>query len=260
MFRAGPLRPSEEQRLYAATSELTQMAGWLSIDASRHTDVRRYLTATLYAAHEIDDLPLAGHALGYMSVHAFYRGRHREALALAQTALDTITTAASPKTKASVRVRSARAHAALGHLDDCRKALDLAMEDFEQGDADEPLWSAYVDEIELAAQRGACFLDLQQPHLAQQALTEAIHLIETSASDRLRDLVHYKIRLARAHTQQGELEQAASVAEEAFTALDTQISSAPIRDRFTDLLTVIAPYNHVPAVRCLLERAGHLAH
>lgn len=79
---------ADGDRLHQVMGGLTQMAGWLSIDASRHADARRYLTAAIYAAHEAGDLGLAGHALGYLSLSALYRNRHREALSLAETAAD----------------------------------------------------------------------------------------------------------------------------------------------------------------------------
>ena len=43
------------------------------------------------------------------------------------------------------------------------------------------LWCRYVDRIELAAQRGTCFLDLQMPKAAIGPLTEAISLIGSGA-------------------------------------------------------------------------------
>src|SRR5258708_18162514 len=55
----------------------------------------------------------------------------------------------------------------------------------------------------LAAQRGACFLDLNMPALAIGSLTEATGLIESGAPGRVRDLAHYRIRIALAHLAAG---------------------------------------------------------
>jgi len=210
------------------------MAGWLSIDASRHGDARRFLGAAIYAAHEAGDLGLAGHALGYLSLSALYRDRHREALSLAETAID-LTRGATPATRAVVRTRAARALARDGSGDECRRQLDLADADFAAGPGCEPQWCRYVDRIELAAQRGACLLDLEMPMAAIGPLNEAISLIESSAPDRVRDLAHYSIRAALAHLRAGNLDEAVSVAAHAH-ALAGQVASARVSERFSELV------------------------
>ena len=194
----------------------------------------------MYASHEAGDLGLAGHALGYMSLSALYRNQHHEALSLAETAID-LTRAASPATRAVVRTRAARALARDGSSDACRRQLDLAQADFESGAGPEPepLWCRYVDRIELAAQRGACFLDLGMSSDAIRSLTEAIGLIESSAPGRVRDLAHYEIRVALAHLRGGDAEAAVGVAGHA-QALAGQIGSERVRERFGEMASALA--------------------
>lgn len=236
MFAQAPSHAGAE-RLHQVMGGLTQMAGWLSIDASRHGDARRYLAATIYAAHEAGDLGLAGHALGYLSLSALYRDRLGEALSLAETAIS-LTRGASPATRAVVRTRAARALARDGSLEECRRQLDLADADFADGTAREPQWCRYVDRIELAAQRGACFLDLKMPKAAIGPLAEAISLIGSGAPGRVRDLAHYSTRMALAHLRSGNLDEAVSVAGQAH-ALTGQVSSARVSERFGELVAAI---------------------
>ncbi|MGH8929517.1 MAG: helix-turn-helix domain-containing protein [Egibacteraceae bacterium] len=70
----------------AAFGQLAQMAGWLALDANHQAAARRYLTTTIYVAHEVDDPALAANSLAYMSLQETYRARPTSARSLAQTA------------------------------------------------------------------------------------------------------------------------------------------------------------------------------
>jgi tetratricopeptide (TPR) repeat protein len=233
---------------------LTQVAGWLSIDASRHVEANKYLTTALYTAYETDDDTLAAHVLGYMSLHALYRDRTREAASLARTSLDRAQASRIPALHAILSMRLARSHARLGETDLCRRALDMAAQNSGQEDAGQPLWLRYVDTVELAAQRGACLLDLGHAAEAVKSIEEAILLLQSNAPNRSRDLAHYKVRLASAHVMQGDLERAVSVAGEAYL-LTTEIDSARINERFADLIHDLSKFDST-IVRETLDSLG----
>ncbi|HEV2373542.1 MAG TPA: hypothetical protein VGS19_15385 [Streptosporangiaceae bacterium] len=229
-------------RMHQVMAGLTQIAGWLSIDANRHADARRYLSAAIYAAHEAGDLGLAAHAMGYLSLSALYQGNHREAFPLAETAVG-LSGPASPAARAIVHTRAARAPAREGHsaLGACQRHLDLAwaaFTDSASGGAPEPRWCGYVDRVELAAQRGACFLDLGMPAQAATAVSEAIGLLTGSAPHRVRDLAHYKTRLALAHLAAGDLDAVMAAGTEAGTIV-SRITSSRIRERFAELTAAV---------------------
>src|SRR2546430_17376711 len=59
--------------------QLSQMAGWLALDAHKPGAARRYFTSAVYVAQEADEPGLAASALGYMSLQETYRGRHPSA-------------------------------------------------------------------------------------------------------------------------------------------------------------------------------------
>jgi tetratricopeptide (TPR) repeat protein len=256
LFKATSLNLKAERRLLGAVAGLAQVAGWLFLDANRHGDASRYLSATVYAAHELDDLGLAGHALGYMSLHAFYRDQPKKALALSQTACDLVRGEGTPRMRATLHNRAARAHARLGDAVECERQFDLARAEFaadEQSD-DDPEWIRYVSEIEIVAQRGACYLDLERPDDAITAITEAIALVQATAPGDTRDLAHYKTRLAAAYLLLNEPEQAVSVASEAHS-LAARIGSARVSERFTELVARMEPFD-VPEVHAFLEQVN----
>jgi hypothetical protein len=237
-----------------AFGQLSQMAGWLALDADHHGQARRYFTTTIYVAHESDEPGLAASALGYMSLQETYRGRRGPALSLAQTALASGTAGLTPLTKTMLGTRLARAQAGVGDHDGCRRSLDAARADFEAADRrDEPMWVSYVDEVEVVAQEGACLLELGQTDEAASALAQAIGLLTQRAPHRVRDRVHYLSRLAKCHLRAGEVEQACQTAAEALS-LSEAIGSTRVALRLKEFADGLEPFGTVPAARDFGER------
>ncbi|MGH3770223.1 MAG: helix-turn-helix domain-containing protein, partial [Pseudonocardiaceae bacterium] len=161
----------------AAFGQLSQMTGWLALDGNRYSAARRYLTTAVYAAHEVGQPVLAASSLAYLSLQETYRGRLGSALSLAQTASAVGSSSLTPLTKTMLAARLARAHAGLHHTADCLHVLDEMRIAFDSaGKREEPLWISYVDDIEVAAQEGACYLDLNMATEACAALTRALDL------------------------------------------------------------------------------------
>jgi hypothetical protein len=96
-----------------------------------------------------------------MSLQETYRGNHGSALPLAQTAFTIDNGDLTPLMKTMLAARVARAHAGLSHTDECLRSLDeMHLAFTKAGEREEPLWISYVDEVEVAAQEGACYLNL----------------------------------------------------------------------------------------------------
>ncbi|MGH3798901.1 MAG: helix-turn-helix domain-containing protein [Pseudonocardiaceae bacterium] len=215
----------------AAFGQLSQMTGWLALDGNRHAAARRYFTTAVYAAHEAQQPALAASSLAYMSLQETYRGRLGSALSLARTASSVGNGSLTPLTKTMLGTRLARAHAGLRNTEECLRSLDEMREDFSNvGQLEEPLWISYVDEVEVAAQEGACYLDLGMATEAGAALTRALKVLAEKAPHRTRDRVHYLVRLARCYLLQREVERACEVAKEA-VALSEAIGSARVVER-----------------------------
>jgi hypothetical protein len=222
--------------------ELSQMAGWLALDAHFFGAARRYFTSALYVAHEADEPGLAASALGYMSLQETYQGRLPSALSLAQTAFATGSAGTTPLTRTMLGTRLARAQAGLRERQACLRTLAAARAAFDQaGRQEEPLWISYVDAAELAAQEGACYLDLGMIGEGIGSLTTAIGLIEVRTPRRIRDRVHYLSRLAKCHLAKRDLEQACSRATEALT-LGEAIVSTRVGQRLREFNDALEPF------------------
>jgi hypothetical protein len=225
--------------------QLGQMAGWLALDGHQHGAARRYFTSALYVAHEADEPGLAASALGYMSLQETYRGRLPSALSLAETAFATGSAATTPLTRTMLGTRLARAQAGLRERQACLRTLAGARAAFDEaGRQKEPLWISYVDAAELAAQEGACYLDLGMIREGIESLTTAIGLIEARTPRRIRDRVHYLSRLAKCHLAERDLEQACSRATEALT-LSEAIGSARVAERLREFNDAVEPFGDV---------------
>jgi tetratricopeptide (TPR) repeat protein len=236
--------------------ELSQMAGWLALDAHQHGAARRYFTSALYVAHEADEPGLAASALGYMSLQEMYRERLPSALSLAQTAFATGSAGTTPLTRTMLGTRLARAQAGLRERQACLHTLAGARAAFDQaGRQEEPLWMSYVDAAELAAQEGACYLDLGMIGEGIESLTTAIGLIEARTPRRIRDRAHYLSRLAKCHLAERDLEQACSRATEALT-LSEAIDSARVAERLREFNDALEPFGDVAPAQQFRELFG----
>jgi hypothetical protein len=229
-----------------AFGQLSQMTGWLALDANLHAEARRYLTTAVYVAHEAHEPALAASSLAYMSLQETYCGHRASALALAETALTTGAGAMTPLVETTLSTRLARAHAGLGNSMQCLRSLEGSRAAFEKAGSDEePLWVSYVDEIEVAAQEGACYLDLSLVREAAVSLRRAVELLERDAPRRVRDRVHYLSRLAKCYLAEREVEQACATADDALT-LSRAIGSARVIERLSEFNEALAPFedNH----------------
>lgn len=175
------------------------------------------------------------------------------ALSLARTALDTGGAYATPLVRTMLLTRLARAQAGLGRREDCQHTLDRVHTAFDEPRQSEPQWVSYVDAVEVAAQEGACFLDLGMTEQASRSLSGAITLLTRQTPHRLRDRVHYLSRLARCHLLAGDIELACQHGSDALV-LTESLGSARVTERLDEFHKALQPYAKVPAARDFRDR------
>ncbi|WP_234313856.1 helix-turn-helix transcriptional regulator [Streptomyces sp. NBRC 109706] len=231
-----------------AFGQLNQMAGWLALDASSHAAAHRHFDMAVGVGAEVRDHGLKASALAYRSLQETYRGEHSAALTLAQEAVTLQHENLSPLTRTMLGTRLARAHAGLGDKAACLKSLESMRNDYQQaGSHEEPQYVSYVDSIEVAAQEGACYLDLGMTQHAVTSLTSAIGLLSIHAPNRVRDRVHYLSRLAKCYTLDGEIEEACRTGSYALKLSGT-IGSARVTERLGELAKSLTPHARVASV------------
>ncbi|MGV9280434.1 hypothetical protein [Streptomyces sp. NPDC003730] len=149
------------KQLHSAVAEALLLAGWMSYDSGLHGVAQRYFIQALRMTQAAGDRLLGGSVLSAMSHQATFVGRYQEAVALARAAYMGPAASLGPTMAAQFRAMEARALARLGDERGCDLALAEAESRICRRTADsDPLYIAYFDEVELAAEFGHCFRDL----------------------------------------------------------------------------------------------------
>jgi hypothetical protein len=84
------------------------------------------------------------------------------------------------------------------------------------------------------------------------ALTKALDLLTEKTPHRVRDQVHYLVRLARCYLLQGDVEQACGIATEA-VVLSQAIGSARVMDRLGEFEIALQPFTASKSARDFSE-------
>lgn len=242
--------------LFAATADLTRLAGWTSYDIAAHGLAQRYFVQALRLAQAAGDRAYGSYVLITMSRQAVYLGHGREAVQLARVAQQGIGSSAPPAALALLHAVEARGHGVLGEARACAASLaraEHALETARPGDG-VPAWARYFDEAQLADEFGHCHRDLQQ---YRQAAQHAERSLELRAPAYARSRLFCRVVLATARLGLGELEQACLLGAEAAQQA-AEMRSVRATEYVRDFERRLEPYRDAAAVRGYRERVAAL--
>ena len=207
LARTAGLGDDEQRRVLRLVTEAARLCGWLHLDANLHAAAQGYYVAALRCSAGAGDPSAGANVLAGMSFQATLTGHTGEAVALVDTAEQHLGRRSSPKLTALLASRRARAHARAGDARACGRALNQAESALERArdGFEEPGWIYFFDEFELAAQAGACWVDLRRPDLARPLLDGALHSLD---SQYVRDRTIYHVRSGQTHFHGGDLDSA----------------------------------------------------
>ncbi|MFD7469631.1 helix-turn-helix transcriptional regulator [Streptomyces tendae] len=172
---AGARSDADRARLCTMTADLYQLAGELFFDANRYTDAAQCYTLAAHAAHAGGEHDLWACAMtrhAYVELYAHRASAAQPMLAAARRVARKGDTALS--TRHWVAAVQAEAHAAMGDVDACTRALDEAQKVHGlDGGSRNGGWLRF-DGSRLFEERGACYLRLGCPDLAEDALASAL--------------------------------------------------------------------------------------
>ena len=196
-----------DQPLLRLVGEAARLCGWLHLDADQHAVAQGYYVTALRCSADAGDTLLGANILAGMAFQATLTGHTGEALSLIDAAEQRTGRAASPKLRALLATRRARAHARAGDERACGVALVCAERHLDRAapDYEEPEWLYFFDEAELAAQAGACWTDLHRPTRAQPLLDAALGGI---GAQFVRDRSIYQVRSAQARFDGDDVDRA----------------------------------------------------
>jgi hypothetical protein len=255
-----------ERTLRAALSDMCQVAGWACHDLGDHGAARRYLTAGLALAREIDDLPLiagAFHRLGRVSIH---QGRAREALRCWQLGQIVAQDSGCLVSVAVLHANEAWAYAMLGSDDLVRDALARAEGELARVDADTvPSWARFfLAPADINGIAGVVVYTCLATHpqhqgrYASAAIERSTRAFEQRQPGETRSRTFDAISLSGAYLLDGQLDQAGRYAHTAIDMADTVHSTRAV-DRLQGLVPLATPFAGKSDVADILERVGHLA-
>lgn len=239
-------------RLHSAVAEGARLCGWLSFDSGHHAAAQRYYLTALRAAAVADDHATGANTLAFMAIQTYSTGNPADAVDLVDVAHNALGRGGStPRVRAMLHARIARAYAKTGQAKECAHALNAAYDAHARGPHDDdPAWCYWLSTGELENLAGSCALDLGDP-------ARALHHFEAALAAAYdqdgyhRDHALYLTRTAEAHLAQGDIEHACASASRAVTLLGGVASarSSSTLDGFSDKLT---PYRNAPPARDFL--------
>ncbi|MEW2620936.1 transcriptional regulator [Streptomyces sp. NPDC048106] len=238
-------------RLHSAVAEGARLCGWLSFDSGHHAAAQRYYLTALRAAAAADDHATGANTLAFMAIQTYSTGNPADAVDLVQIAQNAVGPGGTPRVKAMLHARIARAYAKTGQTKQCARALNAAYDAHAQGPHDDdPAWSYWLSTGELENLSGSCALDLGDPARALRHFDAAL----AAAYDQEgyhRDHALYLTRTAEAHLAQGDVEHACASASRAVTLLGG-VASARSSSTLSSFRGKLAPHREAPAARDFL--------
>jgi len=196
--------PTVRRELLTATSRLTYLCGFMYFDDDLHGAAQHYYLTNLRLAAELGDATGYAVTLRALSGEARLLGHHREAVRLAEAAVDAAARTAGPETSAFLFGQLAVAHAADGNHQDAVRHLITAERHLDRArEAPGPIGRCHV--ASLAHQQAAVRAKMGDRRGAIEALTVSVRL-RPAAERRSRAIT--LARLAELQLDDGDLEAA----------------------------------------------------
>ena len=241
------------RRLYALAAEASRQAAWDYFDQDDHPAARWYFEAALRASATAGDPVTGACTLSFAAVQCYSTGEPQDAVALLETASDTVARTGTPKMAAMLAARSARACSKAGSKRDCARQLHQARAALDRGphpgDAPVMYWVTH-GEIEMIA--GSSALELGDHAQAIRCFDAAIAADYRGDDQYPRSHAIYLARAAEAHLRLHDLDAALDRAAHAVRC-PGGVDSARSASAITALCAKLAPHAASPAVREFLD-------
>lgn len=248
--------------LYAATSQLAHLIGWMSQDEGDdkyHQDLTRHYYAHAWRlADEADEPELAATALRGLTVQSIGLGprRRAEAFALAEKTMSYTSHLDDPRASAYYESTFAEAAALDGDHKAATKALSASQTHIERTASSPPgeSWASHFTPGRWAYASGMILAKMGDLTAGQTHLHQAL---EEYGLDRRRTRANVLGHLGELHLRQGDLDSALS-AWSKFLACAEGVQSVRVRDAAEDMRMRLARYSNDTTARELSDRAGRL--
>ncbi|MBF6455535.1 hypothetical protein [Nocardia cyriacigeorgica] len=237
--------------LFVVVAGLIEMSGWMAHDAGHDELAHHQFMRAREFAKLGPDRQLPVHIRTSLSHLDLHRGNPKRAIQHAYEAESFLAKApANPELKARLFAMQARGFAALGEARQSRACLQRAADALDAAAA-YPLspWVSRFDHGSLAAEAARCARQLGDRARAAECAQRATDL---RSPDRARSRALSQLMLAAILADQGQPEQACSIADGVIAATSDLASHVVVR-HLGDLLDSLQPYRTSPMVSAFLE-------
>jgi tetratricopeptide (TPR) repeat protein len=235
--------------LFAATSQLARLAGWIAFDAGQDQVAQRHFIQSLRLARAAGDRPLGAYVLTTMAMQALLRGHPHEALDMTQGAYARAGDAEAASVRGFAKLIEARAHARLGDELAACQALATAEELCGKGHGapDTPQWMDFFGHGRIVTDAVEIFRDLRKPNAALR--WDSLAALPANRFTRC-----HGMRLAivgTTHIQRGELDAALHAGRQSLDVLRT-VDSERAKEHLRTLRNHLARWRSAPEARAFL--------
>jgi transcriptional regulator with XRE-family HTH domain len=242
------------RRLLVATADLASVTAWSSYDLAHHRRARQLWLVALEASRAADEPDLTAIILRHLAHQALHLTQPQDALQYLRVAHAVASDARQERCGAflaELTVYEAWAHAAAGQSTGCRRALELAQEEFTRGArVPVPPWRAQFNEVELSALVGHSLHVLadHEPEAATEAHESLSRAVAGRSDARAQAGALHQVALAATCFQGGhDVARGTELAHAAVRAVH-KIGSPRVLARTRTLLHATGPYATRPDV------------
>jgi transcriptional regulator with XRE-family HTH domain/tetratricopeptide (TPR) repeat protein len=253
LLKTGRLNSRGEDRAYSLASEASRLIAWNMFDSGRHAAAERFFETSLRASATARDAIAGAYAMSFMAIQHYTAGNPQDAVNLLDAAETSVAGKATPKMRAMLAARKARAlsktNDALGNA----RALEAARELLDKGphDDDPPfLYWVTAGEVEMIA--GSSALEMNDPSTALRCFNAAVQAEYPGDVQYPRTHAIYLTRAAEAHLAMHDLDAAVAQARHAARCLGS-VDSARSSSTLAGLRGKFAAHTANPAVRNFLQ-------
>lgn len=253
VLKHGRLSEAVQDAGLSLAAEAARQVGWNLFDAERHSAAERYFNLALRASAAAGDKATGAYAMSFMAVQHYSVGNPQDAVNLLQTAETNIGRAATPRMRAMLTARRARALSKTGDQKACAKVLNQARDLMAAGPSDDdPSYLYWVTPGEIEMIAGSCALQLRDPHRALRNFHDGLAADYPGDEDHPRLAAIYLARIAEAHVDNHDLDAAVAQARYAARCLGS-VDSARSSQTLAGVRAKLQAHRGSPAVREFLQ-------
>lgn len=235
------------RELFLAAATLSDMAGWMAMDAGFQSLGQRFYTQAADLAKHAGDSAYGAYVLGNLATQALFVGQTRTAVRLARSARAAGGRAATPGLTARITLTEARAHALIGDAHETMRALRIADKAMDRSGA-EPDWLGVFTPAHYCGSVMHALRDLDKPGDAERYAAGALDLPAANARTHALHSVLHATVLADCSELEGAVEVARPIQQSA-----SALKSKRLGQRLDEFAQRLAAHQSVPAVAGYLQ-------